>query len=70
MLICDHKNLKLIEIFLSGHGPKLVWSAWSQDSKMNRWNKVIFCHAVTNSGKLKIASIIFECAWSKMAMTF
>ena len=34
-------------------------------SKMNRWNQLIFSHAGTNSGKLKID---FSDVWSKMVM--
>ena len=37
---------------------------------MKRWNKVIFFHAGTNPGKLKVDSIIFRWASSKMAMAF
>ena len=41
MLIHDHKNSKLIKIFLGEHGQKWVWPVWPWGSKMNRWNKVI-----------------------------
>ena len=52
ILIQVHKNQKLIEIFLDKHGQKWVWPVWSWDSKsdcisrMNRWNKPIFCMPV------------------------
>ena len=57
----DHKNKKLIKDFLGGHGQKWLGPVWSQDSKMNRWNRVFF-HADTNSRKLKVDTIIFGLA--------
>ena len=55
-------------------GQKWVWPVWSWDfkidciSEMNRWNKLIFLHAGTNPGKLKVDSTIFGWVFSKMAM--
>ena len=36
--------------------------------KRNRWNKLIFLYVTTNSGKLKVDSMIFGWALSKMAI--
>ena len=36
------KILKADQNFLGGFGQKWVWPVWSQESKMNRWNKVFF----------------------------
>ena len=42
----------MLKIFLGGHGQKWVWPVWLRDSKidcisrMNRWNKLIFCMQV------------------------
>ena len=41
-----------------------------KNKKMNRWNKVIFFHAGTNSGKPKVNSVIFGWMYWKIAMTF
>ena len=57
-------------IFLVGMIKK-VWPVWSWDSKIgsileiNQWIKRIFLHAGTNSGKLKVDSMIFGWTWSK-----
>ena len=65
MLMQIHENQKLIKKFLEGHGQKMSVGVWSRDfrfdciSRMNRWNKLIFLHACTSSGKLKVASMIF-----------
>ena len=55
------------EIFGVDYGQLWVWQVWSQDSKMSRWNEVIFFHAGT---KAKVDSTIFGWALPKMAMTF
>ena len=69
----------MIKNLLGGHGQKWMWLVWSWDSKidfiskMKRWNKLFFfffLHAVTNSGKLKVDSMIFDWAWSKMEVAF
>ena len=73
MLSQIYKNQKLMKNVLSRHGQKWVWPVWSWDyntdsiSKMNRLNKL---PAGANSGKLKVDSMIFGWALSKMAMTF
>ena len=36
--------------------------------KRNRWNKLIFLYVTTNSGKLKVDSMIFGWALLKMAI--
>ena len=59
-----------------GKGQKRVWPVWSQDSKIdcnskiNRWNKLIFLQDGTNSGKLKVGLMIFGLVWSKVTMAF
>ena len=48
----DSQKLKVIKIFLGGHGQKWVWSTRLWDSKIdfiskiNRWYKLIFCMLV------------------------
>ena len=58
------------------HGQKWVWPVWSWDTKidcisrMKRWNRLIFLHAGTNPGNLRVDSMIFGRECSKMAMAY
>ena len=76
MLIQIHINEKLIKASFVGLGQKWVLPVWPQHSKfdcilkMHRCSKLIFFNSGANSGKAKIASMIFGWAWSKMGMTF
>ena len=73
MLIQTHKNYKLIKNLLGGHAHKLMWPVRSQDSKIDCVSKIEqmeltdLLHAGTNSGKLKVDSVIFGWVWSKIA---
>ena len=55
----------LSKVFFGEFGQKWVWPVCWQDSKigyiskMNRWNKLTFLHAATNSRKLKLDSMAF-----------
>ena len=57
-----------VKSWSNGHCQNWVWPVWSWDSKiyciskLNRWNNLIFLHANTNAGRLKVDSIIFECS--------
>ena len=48
----DSQKLKTGQKFIGRHGQKWMWPVWSRDfkidfiSKMNRWNKLIFCMLV------------------------
>ena len=73
MLIQTHKNYKLMKNFLGGHAQKWMWPVRSQDSKIDCVSKIEqmeltdLLHAGTNSGKLKVDSVIFGWVWSKIA---
>ena len=74
MLIRIHINWKVIKIFLVGCGQRWVWPVLSQNteidciSRMHWWNELIL-YAGSNSGKLKVISMIFRWPWSKMGMS-
>ena len=76
-LACWNKFAKIwtwLKVFWLGQ--KWMWPVCSQDynigsiSKMNRWNKLIFLQAGTNSGKLKVDSIILGWVWWKITLAF
>ena len=60
----DSQKLKVDQKFVGWTWPRkgVASLSWNSKidciSKLNRWNKLIFFHAVTNSGKLKVDSII------------
>ena len=70
MLTQIRKNQKLTKIFLGGHSQKWVWPAWSRDPEIGCLQHTGFLHVGTNSGKLKVDTMIFEWAWSKMEVVF
>ena len=76
MSIQIHANERLIKIFFGLHGQKWVWPLWSQNSKFDsisrrsRWNVLIFLHADTYSGNLRVALIVFCWTLAKIVMTF
>ena len=67
-------EIALIKKFLVGYGQKWVWPVWSCDSKincflrMNLWNELIFCMLVQIEESLKVISMIFGWAWSKIGV--
>ena len=68
--------IQIREKFWGGYAQKWVWLLRSHDSKIgsisriNRWNKLIFLDADTNSGKIEVTSITVGWAWSEMGMAF
>ena len=69
----DSQKLKADQNILGGHSQKWVWRVWSWDSKVDylkneqmKWTD--FLNDATNSGKLKVGSMVFGLAWSKIAM--
>ena len=53
MLIQIHIQLNLIKTFLARRGQKWMWPVWLQIGKTD------FLNTDANSGKLKVASMIF-----------
>ena len=76
MLILTHKNYKLIKNFLGGHAQKWMWPVRSRDSKIDCVSKIEqmeqtdLLHAGTNSGKLKVETVICGWVWSEIAEIF
>ena len=60
-------------MFLVGKVKKWVWPVWSLNSKFNcimneQMEQTDFLHTGANSGHLKVISMIFEWASSKMSV--